>query len=343
MEHTKVSITQAIRIAVHRIRKNPNVSILFIGAPGTAKTAMAKQVAKLLDRPFRGVKVTHKSPEMLNGYPYLESLDGERKHLDFSDPGDWWPRKSGELLFIDEIGHASTAVQNVIMSVPEIRRMGDHDLPEDTAILMAANGGEHRAGSSTLHTAFMSRFDVVLDIEPTKEEWLDHAMSNGFHPMLIAGVSKVFDKVVDFDPKTKRGFLTLRTLEQASEAIYDYDGDPNHPDLKVCLYSCLGSNWASVLLGFMETYQSLPEYTDIVADPDGTNVEIAMVEPIAKSIASNVRFAHCAKVVRYISRYPTEQQAAFITMLPDAVCSHPDVEQLAESLGLNKSVNGFKQ
>lgn len=329
-----VSITQAIRIMVHRLSRNPALTFLLEGPPGVAKTAIQKTVYELLQpklglREFIAVKLANKSPEAIGGYP----MQGDDNRLIFSEPG-WYPTAEYSYLFIDEVGQCPPAVQNVIMSAADERKIGEHKLPDNTIVVMAANRATDRAGSTALTTAFRSRFDCVLEIDPAKDEFIEHATSNGFYPALIAAVSKLYDNVVDFNPKNKGGFLTLRTLEQASRALYDYDGDPHHPDLKVCLHSVLGSDHASRILGFIETVASRPDYSDIVADPDGTVVEIAMVEPISKDIASSIKYAHVPKVIRYIKRYPAESQAAIISRLPDTVTSHPDIEELSESLGL---------
>ena len=314
-----VSITQAIRIMAHRLAINPKCSFLLQGAPGTAKTAMANQLAKVLGRKLVTRKLASQSPEMLGGYPYRDD-----NTLRFSRP-DWFPTEPGYMVFIDEVGQCPVAVQNIVMSLPENGRMGQFQLPDDTVVIMAANRATDRAGSIQLTTAFMSRFDCVLTIDPEKAEWLDWAIDNQLHPMLIAAVKSLFNKVVDFTAKEKGGFLTLRTLEQVSKALFDYNADANNPDLKVCVHSCIGEQYGSQILGFIQSVGSLPDYTDILADPDTAPVEMAMADPISKIIANDIKYAHVSKVLRYIKRYPVEQQKLFNTAMPTTIADHPDV------------------
>lgn len=154
-----------------------------------------------------------------------------------------------------------------------------------------------------------------------------------FNPFIRAWVASQLRSVNDFDPRIKGGFLCPRTLEYAGNILSAYDNDSDNPDCKAALHGCIGDNYASQCLAFIETATSLPTWDNIISDPLAANVEVSMASAIAKTVAANCKYAHVPKVLRYIKRYPVEQQAMFLTLFNDTLKSHVDVMTLSASLG----------
>ena len=175
---------------------------------------------------------------------------------------------------------------------------------------------------------------MILEVEPTKDEWLDWAKANNLNPFVVAWVESQLDTVLDFDPKQKTGYLSPATLEQAGDHVDLYGNDCNNPDLGACLHGTLGSTHASSLLAFMETFDALPSYDDIRTMPETANVCPEHISAVAAMLTNHARYVHGATLVRYIMRYTPEAQARLVTALPETVRDHPEVKALAETLDL---------
>jgi hypothetical protein len=328
----KVSIAQATRIISkaykNRKRNGGTFKVLMLGPPGVAKTATARQIAQSVAMPCVEWLLSNKPPEHITGYPYLK--DGV---MHYAQPVSW-PTEPCVLL-IDELGQCPIQVQNVAMPVVYEGTNGVHTLPDGTMTIACANRAEDRAGSTVLQTALRTRFDIILEIEPTKAEWLDWAKAVNANPFLVAWVEGCLDSVVKFDPKSKDGQRNPRTLEQTGDLLDMYGSDCNNPDLKAVLYGVLPQDDASGLLAFMETYDQLPLYDDIRDDPDNASVSEEHLSMIAGLLRDNARYVHGAAIVRYIMRYRAECQARLVTALTDNVRKHPEVKALAETLALD--------
>ncbi len=327
-----VSLTSARR-TLERIISRGIVKMkpLLLGAPGVGKTSIINQVAAQYGYTVQTVMLSQMMPEHITGYPYIDQVKSIMKYA----RAHWWPDAPKTILFLDEIGQCPIAVQNVAMQLINERRVGPHVLPDDCIVIGAGNRAEDRAGSTVLTTTIRSRFYPVLTVEPTKDEWLDHAKESNFNPVLVAYVERIRSNVVEFDPKHKGGFVTLRTLEQASDLFAMYDSDHENPDLRAALHGTIGGDAANECLAFAETVAKLPSIAQIKDTPNQAPVVPDMVQPVAAMINSHARFGNLSSIVAYIKRYDTENQAVLVRAIPDAMASrHPDVKELKADLGL---------
>lgn len=319
----KRAVTACVTSGVKKFRP------LLQGAPGVAKTAATEQIADAIGYKLVTIVLSQMTPEHITGYPYLEN--GVMK---YARPA-WWPTEARIMLFFDEIGQCPIAVQNVAMQIIHERRVGPHVLPDDTIVIAAGNRAEDRAGSTVMQTALRTRFFPVFEVEPSKDEWVEFATENEFNPLVIAWAKSQLTKVLDFDPSTKGGFLSPRTLEQAGHCMTVYNNDPDNPDLTAALYGVLGRDSASALLAWVKTVAELPSYDEIVHAPYVASMKPDMIDPIGNMIRANVKFGDLSKVAEYIDRYGPEEQAKLVSMLPDACYQHPDIKELAETLKLD--------
>lgn len=331
MTNNTVSIAQAARIMAHayknRKRNGKTFKILLLGPPGVAKTSAARQFAQSVSQPLVEWLLSNKAPEHITGYPHI--VDGE---MHYAKPVFWPTEKC--VLLIDELGQCTIQVQNVAMPVVLEGTNGVHTLPEGTVTIACANRAEDRAGSTVLTTALRRRFDIVLEVEPTKDEWLVWAKANGVNPFVVAYVESQLNSVVAFSAKEKGGQLLPATLEQAGDHVDMYGNDCNNPDLKACLYGTLGQEHASGLLAFMDTFDALPTYDEIKDTPEDASVCPEHISAVAGMLTEHARYVHGAALTRYILRYAAEEQARLVTALPDTVRQHPEVIALSESLNL---------
>ena len=320
----KVSIRQASRMLEKLITTlGPSGRYLLMGAPGVAKSSIMRQLAAKLGYTLVDIRLAMLSPEQIAGYPYLDN--GVMKYA----LPDWFPAGDKILLFVDELGQAPIAVQNVALQLILDRRVGGHHLPADCIIVGATNRPEDRAGAGALTTALYSRFTTVVTIEPEKAEVIDYFNSIGVNALLTAWIERMLDSVLQFDPREKGGQRSPRTLEEAGKLLTVYENDADHPDLSAALHGVIGSADAASLLAFIATVNSMPTYAEILADPETAAMDVALVGPIAGIIAANLKYAHVPKVMRYVWRFPKEQQATMLASMP---LDHPDIDDARKAL-----------
>lgn len=327
MSNNQVSIKQANRIMATQFKKlGSKAKILILGAPGTAKSASVYQFTESIGYTMIDLRLANKSPEDLSGYPHI--VNGV---MHYAIP-HWFPTEKKTVLFVDEIAQAPMAVQNVALQLILDRRIGSHILPDDCMIIAASNRPEDRAGATALTTALRSRFTAPLTIHPEKDEWLEWAKANELNPLVIAWAQSQLEEVLTFDPRQKGGFISPRTLEYASDNMSAYDNDPANPDLRAILFGLLGDEGAANLIAFCETIKALPTMAEILSDPTGASTSTEMIEPIAKMLAAQTKYANVPKVLRYIRRYPAEQQAVLVRAIEKI--GHPDIAAIMGELAL---------
>src|SRR6516164_5849203 len=130
------------------------VPVLLWGAPGTGKTSTIRAMAEKMGWPCETVIASIREPSDFAGLPVVVG-DGVR----FAPPG--WARRLAEagrgLLFLDELSTAPPAVQAALLRVVLERVVGDLALPEDVAVVAAANPPEQAADGWDLSAPLANR------------------------------------------------------------------------------------------------------------------------------------------------------------------------------------------
>jgi hypothetical protein len=131
------------------------VPVLLWGAPGTGKTSALRQMADAMGWPCEVVIASIREPSDFAGLPVV--IEGG---VHFAPPT--WARRLAEegrgLLFLDELSTAPPAVQAALLRVVLERVVGDLPLPDDVAVVAAANPPEQAADGWDLSPPLANRF-----------------------------------------------------------------------------------------------------------------------------------------------------------------------------------------
>src|SRR6201997_1378963 len=142
------------------------VPVLLWGAPGTGKTSAIRAMAQAMDLPCETVIASIREPSDFAGLPIVVG-DGVR----FAPPA--WARRLAEagrgLLFLDELSTAPPAVQAALLRVVLERAVGDLTLPDEVAVVAAANPPEQAADGWDLSAPLANRLCHL--------SWLAHPRS----------------------------------------------------------------------------------------------------------------------------------------------------------------------
>jgi hypothetical protein len=130
------------------------VPVLLWGAPGTGKTSAIRAMAQAMGLPCETVIASIREPSDFAGLPIV--ADGEVR---FAPPA-WARRLAGAghgLLFLDELSTAPPAVQAALLRVVLERAVGDLTLPDEVAVVAAANPPEQAADGWDLSAPLANR------------------------------------------------------------------------------------------------------------------------------------------------------------------------------------------
>ena len=130
------------------------VPVLLWGAPGTGKTSAIRSMAAAMELPCETVIASIREPSDFAGLPVV--ADGSVRFA----PPLWATRlvAAGRgILFLDELSTAPPAVQAALLRVVLERTVGDLTLPDEVAIVAAANPPEQAADGWDLSAPLANR------------------------------------------------------------------------------------------------------------------------------------------------------------------------------------------
>ena len=177
-----------------------NYAIKIVGHPGTGKSAIVKQVAEAKQFQFIDTRLAFKENIDLGGYPVPDHDD--RRMLYYRPkfiPGETIPDEyNGILWFLDEANRAHPTVIQTLFQIITEKKCGEHELPENTAVVLSGNLGE--ADHTTITQFDDSALDArlaIFHLKPDVGEWLSWAVAEDIHPAVMNYISLFPEKLWD--------------------------------------------------------------------------------------------------------------------------------------------------
>ena len=301
-----------------QIKTGVRFAIHVISGPGLGKSSAVAQVGeelgKELNAPFANLEFFLNSKEApdVGGYGLPDDdKDGEKIMVWTRAP--WMPRADDPqhgFVFLDEFRQSQHDVQKVSAELLLNGKVNASQLPITYMVLAASNREGDRSGVGR-ELAFVTNRTMEVTLEPDLDSWVEWAEKEGIHWGAVAFAKRrpgvIFrDKVPD-----KPGpFCSPRSFVQASRLM-----DVIDPDLFVeAAGGLIGEGTAAEFIAFMRVVDELPEYEQIVADPEGTKVPdinrpdalYACMQMVAHSVTPET----ATPAFIYITRMPKEFQVA---------------------------------
>ncbi len=151
-----------------------NRHIIIIGAPGTGKTTLAKNIAKLLGVK-RFVRIQG-SPDLtvedlLGDIDPIKALKFGPLSLEAFTPGKIFKANNG-ILFFDELNRCPEKMQNSLLQVLEERKatIGSYDVDFDTDFIFIGTMNPEDTSTEKLSDVLLDRFDIIYMNYPESVE-----------------------------------------------------------------------------------------------------------------------------------------------------------------------------
>lgn len=187
----KVRPKQLVKILVRGFLKGRR--FLITGAPGIGKTEIVKKAVELIRAAGQEINliILHpvvSDPTDFKGLPAM--VNGEAMFLPFTDLKKMMEANVLTVVFFDDLGQASQAVQAALMQLVLGREVNGKRISDHVVFVGATNRAEDRAGVSAILEPLKGRFNSIFELEPCPKEWDEWAEENDIDWRIRAYIMK---------------------------------------------------------------------------------------------------------------------------------------------------------
>ncbi len=224
-----------------------NYALKILGHPGVGKSAIVKEVSRRRNYHFIDTRLAFKENIDLGGYP-VPDHDARRMiyyRPHFIPPEEIPDKRDGILWFLDEANRAHPTVIQTLFQIITEGTCGEHQLPPDTAIILAGNLGEE--DSTTITEFDDSALDgrlAIFHLKPSAEDWLHWATREHIHPAIIQYITLYPEKLWNEEHVNPNP----RGWHQISEAIQKSFSIQSENELKEHLVQNRGGSLEKMIL-----------------------------------------------------------------------------------------------
>jgi hypothetical protein len=281
--------------------------VLIKGAPGVGKSDLVAQAAAARAMDCIVMQPAVSDPTDFKGMPAL--VDDRARFIPFGDLELLITTDRPTVCFLDDIGQAATSVQAALMHLLQAREIDGKRISNTVVFCGATNDNKHLAGVTGLIEPVKSRFDTIVELETSIDDWTAWALDHGHPAELVA--------FLRFRPALLSAFRATRELTNSpcprTWAAVGRWLSVDCRELEV-LGGCIGVAAAGELLAFLQMIEQLPSIDAIILDPDGTMTpkEPALLYAVSSALARRCAGPEIGRVMRYLARLPKEFEVAAI-------------------------------
>lgn len=293
-----------------------NLPVMLWGSPGIGKSDLMLQTSDAMGGLLVDIRLSQYDSVDMRGIPSVDSgftTWNPPNTLPFVGSAFDTPENKDRLilLFLDEILQALPAVQSTAFQLVLDRRVGEHILMPNTRVVAASNRQQDRAGANRMLTPLANRF-VHLEMVPSLPSWQDWAWEHGIQPEVIGFLGFRPDLLSGFDPASASPvFPSPRTWEYVDRALkQDNDMTNLSPEVIAMVHGAVGQGPASELLSFIDTWRSMPDPDEAIADPLGTRLpdpkKPAAMFAMTAALAYRANKTSFKNIMAYARRLPPD-------------------------------------
>lgn len=280
-----------------------NRRLLIKGKPGIGKSDIVSQATAECSADLVLMHPAISDPTDYKGMPALCNGGTEAHFLPFGDLSRLCRATKTTVAFLDDIGQAAPAVQAALMQLVLARSVNGTKLSDKVVFVGATNDTTHSAGVSGMIEPLKSRWDAIVELEVSIDDWSNWALDNNVPAELIAFLRFRPALLSDFKPtKELRNSPSPRGWASVGRWL-----DCGIKDLEVFTGS-VGEGAAVEFISFLDMYTSLPSLDAILLDPANAEVpsKPAALFAVVSGLARKATTSNLERVTTYLSRLPKE-------------------------------------
>ena len=296
--------------------------ILIKGAPGIGKTQIVRAVAAALGATLITMHPSVSDPTDFKGLPFI--VDGHAEFLPFGELEKVLNAKSLTILFLDDLGQGSTAVQAGVMQLAD-RIKGN----QNVVLWAATNERVHRAGVTGLLEPVKSRFDSIIKLVTDFSSWKVWAVDHDIDYRIAAYLEQHQDALHKFDPTVDIVNQPMpRTWESSSNVL---KLDMANGDVRFAmLIGAVGQGAATSLHAWLKLAEQAPSRDEVIADPHNTRIpaESSAMYAVVSSLALAFEKKEFPAIAIYAQRmYAADNGECCALLLKDIYRKCPEIEK----------------
>lgn len=277
--------------------------VLVKGKPGIGKSDIVAQACNELSAEMVLMHPSISDPTDYKGMPALTENGKEAHFLPFGDLSRLCKATKPTVAFLDDIGQAAPAVQASLMQLVLARSVNGTRISPEVVFVGATNDTSHMAGVSGMIEPLKSRWDTIVELDVSVDDWSGWALDAGLPAELVAFIRFRPALLSDFKPtKEIRNSPCPRTWASVGNWLME-----GVKDLEV-FTGAVGEGAATEFYSFLDLYASLPSLDQILLDPSNAPVpdKPAALFAVSTGLARKATPQNLERVTRYYSRLPKE-------------------------------------
>lgn len=242
-----------------------HLPVLITGMPGIGKSEI---VAEAAHRAGAELLISHPAvsdPTDFKGLPWFQKGDKAASFKPFGDFDTALNAQNPLVWFLDDLGQSTVAVQGATMQLLLARRVNGHVLPDHVTFVAATNRRTDRAGVSGILEPVKSRFNAIVELTPTIDDWSNWAFDHEvpatliaflrFRPELLAAFEATADLTNSPVPRTWAHLAKIEALTLSTEVE------------AAAFAGAVGERAATEYIGFRRLARNIGSIDAILLDP----------------------------------------------------------------------------
>lgn len=309
--------------------------VLIAGPPGCGKSDIVLQAALQASADFIIQHPVVSDPTDAKGLPWV--VDGQATFLPFGDMHRMLTATKLTVVFLDDLGQATPAVQAAYMQLVLARRINGFEVSPHVVFIAATNRRQDRAGVSGILEPVKSRFTIV-ELAPDLDDWCNWAARSGLRAEVIA--------FLRFRPMHLSNFVPTADLSNSPnprnwESVARSLNLNLPPALQLpAAAGRVGHDVAVEFVAFLRVFQSMVSPDVVLTAPDTAPIptETSAMYALSIALAQRVQPASMGRMCRYLDRLIKAAKSEFSAVCMQAAIAREP--QLANTPGYITAMSG---
>lgn len=301
-----------LRLAIqHRKR------VLVVGSPGVGKSDIVNAASAAEKAEVLTTHLAVADPTEANGLPWPDAQNDVAKFLLFGHLATLTKAKTPMVWFLDDFGQASPATQAAHMRpLLDFHTVSGYEIPRCVTIIAATNKRTDRAGVSGVLEPVKSRFDTIVELAPTLDDWCEWAIDANMPAELVGFMRFHGDRLLFKFEATADLTNSPCPRTWAKVGSWLQAGIPRGLE-QVVIGGAVGAAAAGEFKAFLDTCRELPDPDQLIEHPDKALIpkEPSQLYAITSALAYRANKKTFANIMVYADRLHDSGHAEFGVLL----------------------------